>query len=59
MKNYKNMFKLILICFISLVVFSACGEASDSASPSKSDGDVLVVYYVKDHLFYQTALEEY
>ena len=53
------MFKLILICFISLVVFSACGEASDSASPSKSDGDVLVVYYVKDHLFYQTALEEY
>lgn len=59
MKKYKNMFKLIMICFISLVVFSACGEASDSASPSKSDGDVLVVYYVKDHLFYQTALEEY
>ena len=59
MKKYKNMFKLMLICFISLVIFSACGKASDSASSSKSDGDVLVVYYVKEHPFYQTALEEY
>lgn len=62
MKKYKNRFQSLLtclICFISLVTFSACGEASDSSSTSKSDGDVLVVYYVKEHPFYQAALEEY
>ena len=59
MEKYKNMFKSLLICFASLVIFSACGEASDSPSTSKSGEDTLVVYYVKEHPFYQTALEEY
>lgn len=59
MKKYKNMFKIIFLSFVCLVILSACGEKTESVSPSNSNEGALVVYYVKEHPFYQAALEEY
>ena len=60
MKRYKNMFQTVFICLVCLVTLCACGEESDSASSSNPDNkgeDAVVVYYVKEHPFYQAALE--
>ena len=62
MKRYKNMFQTVFICLVCLVTLCACGEESDSASSSNPDNkgeDAVVVYYVKEHPFYQAALEAY
>lgn len=62
MKRYKNMFQTVFICLVCLVTLCACGERSDSVSSSNPDNkgeDAVVVYYVKEHPFYQAALEAY
>lgn len=61
MKKHKNFFKTIIIYLACLVVLSACGKNSESVSSDadNKEEDVIVVYYTKEHPFYQAALEAY
>lgn len=63
MKKRKFLVGTILVSMLCVIGFSACGKNKEeekvSTNSSKKSEDAVAVYFTKENLFYQSALEEY